>query len=118
MTDHDSHNEVFLERCQEEVDTLLAECKWEEAKVVIKDMRDRGFSHHADILMQALLEAQYVYAEDFRFVPVEEDTDIPFLTPEEDEAPSKFVNSRPAYEQDMLKRLHVTEENREALTTE
>ena len=72
MTDHDSHNEVYLERCQEEVDVLLADCKWEEAKVVIKDMRSRGFSHDSDILMKALLEAQYVYAEDFRFVPVEE----------------------------------------------
>ena len=115
MTDHDSHNEVYLERCQEEVDVLLAECKWEEAQAVIEDMHSRGFSHHADILRKALLEAQYVYAEDFRFVPAEE-VDVLPLTPEEDDAPAKFVPARPEHEQGMLKRLHVEEENREPLT--
>lgn len=72
MTDPDSHNEVYLERCQEEVDQLLAQQDWVGAQSLIEDMRARGFSHHADILRKALLEAQFVYAEDFRFVPVEE----------------------------------------------
>lgn len=74
MTDHDSANEMYLERAQEDVDQFIAECNWTEAIAEAQDLRNRGFSSQADTLMKRILDAQYVYAEDFRFVPFQHPT--------------------------------------------
>ena len=92
MIDQDLSNEIYLERCQEDVDQELSKFNWEGAQAIIDDMRARGFDHHADILRKVLLEAQFAYSEDIRYEPVEQ-PEIPELeamwfegTPDEYEA--------------------------------
>lgn len=111
MTDHDSANEMFLERCQEEVDQFLAKFDWKSAQGIIDDMRARGFDHHADILRKVLLEAQFAWSENPRYEPVEE-VDILPLTPEEDDAP-EYVPSLPEHELEKRERALTSMDNPE-----
>ncbi len=112
MPDQDLSNEIYLERCQEDVDQELAKFNWKGAQAIIDDMRARGFDHHADILRKVLLEAQFVYAEVPRYEPVEE-VDILPLTPEEDDAPLSREKFMWKHEKDMRDRALTSMDNPE-----
>lgn len=112
MIDQDLSNEIYLERCQEDVDQELSKFNWKGAQAIIDDMRARGFDHHADILRKVLLEAQFAYSEDIRYEPVDE-VDILPLTPEEDDAPKGYVPELPQHEQEMRERVLTNMDNPE-----
>ena len=72
MTDQKEANVLWLQSVREDVEQFIDQCDWKNAQAGIDAMRENGHFSSADILRKKLLEAQFVYAEDMRFVPCED----------------------------------------------
>jgi hypothetical protein len=81
-------NETYLEAAREDFDGFLKKHEWKNAQAIIDNLYDLNLTVEATKLRKEYLNAQYDYAEDIRYEPVE-DSEIPFITPEEDDAPVK-----------------------------
>ena len=115
MKDEDNANVLWLESVGQDVEQFIEKCDWANAQAGIDALRENGHFSTADLLRKKLLDAQYVYAEDFRFEPIEE-TEIPTITKNEDDySPVEAPAFTPSHEKEMRERLLVKEDNRESV---
>lgn len=82
MKDIDTQNEVVLEGKWEEFDTLLAKHDYTNARLLMENVGDNGWENDALRMHHLINEAE----QEPHYEPIE-DSEIPFITPEEDDAP-------------------------------
>lgn len=70
----------IVENAQADFDEMLAQEKFEDAEALIANMGDTGFENESIIMHRALNRAEGGYT----YEPIE-DSEIPFITPEEDD---------------------------------